>query len=635
MRPPLRLLAGLSLAGLVAAALAACGPAIPEPDPAAEALASALESGDFSAVPLSGTTAEEAGDAVEWVYAGMDDIPRTHTVTQVAVDEEEQDGVTTASATLQTTWDVDETDNDFTYETQAVWELDAENERWKLRFAPEILAPELRDEERLEARTTSGERGEILAADGTAIVTDRPVVRVGIDKTRAESNEWENSARELAELVEIDSDSYAARVEAAGEKAWVEAIVLRDDDSGEIIEQLPDIPGAIAQPDDIPLAPTRDFARPILGTVGAATAEILEETDTRISPGDDVGLSGLQAAYETELAGTKGVTVTVYSSVGWTVSELFASERTPGQDLKLTLEEDLQTAAESVLADVEPASAIVAIRPSDGAVLAAASGPGGEGYNTALLGRYAPGSTFKVVSALAMLRGGATENTTVDCTPTTTVDGKSFKNFDAYPSSALGSIPLSEALAQSCNTVFVNAGDDVGSAALAEAAAALGLTGEDGTGAGAFLGAVPDDSAGTELAANMIGQGVVQASTLGMATVAASVSAGETVQPRFVLSPEQEAPAEPASKLTTEESEALARMMADVVDHGTLVDLKDLTGGTVIGKSGTAEYDSEQNAHAWAIAAQGDLAVAAFVEEGDGGSRTAGPLVKEFLAAAR
>ncbi|RZU62688.1 penicillin-binding transpeptidase domain-containing protein [Zhihengliuella halotolerans] len=635
MRPPLRLLAGLSLAGLVAASLAACGPAIPEPDPAAEALASALEAGDFSAVPLSGTTAEEAADAVELAYAGMGEIPRTHTVTQVAVDDEEQDGVKTASATLQTTWDVDETDNDFTYETQAVWELDAENERWKLRFTPEILAPELGEGESLVAKSTSGERGEILGADGEAIVTDRPVVRVGIDKTRAESSEWEDSARELAELVEIDADSYAARVEAAGEKAWVEAIVLRDDDRDVTDEQIYEIPGAIAQPDDIPLAPTREFARPILGTVGQATAEIIEASEGRIEAGDRVGPSGLQAAYDADLSGTKGVTVTRNSAEDEPVAEIFASEQTDGQDLELTLEEDLQTAAEAVLADVEPASAIVAIRPSDGAVLAAASGPGGEGYNTALLGRYAPGSTFKVVSALAMLRGGATENTTVDCTPTTTVDGKSFKNFDAYPSSALGSIPLSEALAQSCNTVFVNAGDDVGSAPLAEAAAALGLTGEDGTGAGPFLGAVPDDSAGTELAANMIGQGVVQASTLGIATVAASVSAGETVQPRFVLSPEQEAPAEPASKLTTEESEALARMMADVVDHGTLVDLKDLTGGTVIGKSGTAEYDSEQNAHAWAIAAQGDLAVAVFVEEGDGGSRTAGPLVKEFLAAAR
>ncbi|WP_229791022.1 penicillin-binding transpeptidase domain-containing protein [Zhihengliuella salsuginis] len=637
------------MAGLAASSLTACGPATPEPDPAAEALASALESGDFSAVPLAETTAEEAGDVVVQAYSPMGEIPHAHTVTQVAVDEEEQDGVKTATATLHTVWDVDETENDFAYDTRAVWELDAEDERWELRFAPEILAPELGEGESLAAQTTSGERGEITGAGDEPLVTDRPVVRVGIDKTRAESSEWEASARELAGLVGIDADAYAARVEASGDKGWVQAIVLREDGREVTDEQIAAIPGAIAQPDEIPLAPTREFARPILGTVGAATAEIIEESEGRIEAGDQVGLSGLQAAYNADLAGTKGVTVTRNSAEGEPVAELYASEQTDGQDLELTLDADLQTHAEAALADVEPASALVAVRPSDGAVLAAASGPGSENYNTALLGRYAPGSTFKVVSALAMLRGGSTPETEVECTPTTEVDGKSFKNFDAYPASALGGIPLSEALAQSCNTVFVDAGNDVGAAPLAEAAAALGLTGEDTTGAGAFLGAVPDDSTGTELAANMIGQGVVQASPLGMATAAASVANGATVTPKLVLSPAQDAtsedssaeaspspdaPAEPASTLTAEEAESLRTMMTGVVDHGTLVDLKGLPGGAVIGKSGTAEYDDEENAHAWTIAIQGDLAVAVFVETGDGGSHTAAPLVADFLTAA-
>ncbi|WP_279403461.1 penicillin-binding transpeptidase domain-containing protein, partial [Arthrobacter sp. JCM 19049] len=79
----------------------------------------------------------------------------------------------------------------------------------------------------------------------------------------------------------------------------------------------------------------------------------------------------------------------------------------------------------------------------------------------ALLGKYAPGSSFKVISALAMLRDGATPGTKVACPATTTVDGKAFKNYDGYPSSALGQLPLSEALAQSCNTVFVEAGADL------------------------------------------------------------------------------------------------------------------------------------------------------------------------------
>jgi cell division protein FtsI/penicillin-binding protein 2 len=83
---------------------------------------------------------------------------------------------------------------------------------------------------------------------------------------------------------------------------------------------------------------------------------------------------------------------------------------------------------------------VVAIRPSTGAILAAASGPGGKGYNTATFGRYAPGSTFKVVSALALLRSGLTPTSPVSCTPTIVVDGKQFKNYSDYPSGRLGRI---------------------------------------------------------------------------------------------------------------------------------------------------------------------------------------------------
>ncbi len=67
------------------------------------------------------------------------------------------------------------------------------------------------------------------------------------------------------------------------------------------------------------------------------------------------------------------------------------------------------------------------------------------------------------------------------------------------------------------------------------------------------------------------------------------------------------------------------------MDHGTLKDLKKIPGKPLIGKSGTAEYDSERNAHAWTIVAQGDVAVAVFVADGNGGAQTAGPIVQGFL----
>ena len=137
----------------------------------------------------------------------------------------------------------------------------------------------------------------------------------------------------------------------------------------------------------------------------------------------------------------------------------------------------------------------MALRPSSGAVLAAASGPGSNGYDTALLGQYAPGSIFKIVDSLAMIRNGMTPESTVECPATLTVDGRTFKNAEGYPASSLGSVTLRDAFAHSCNTAFINARDTVSQAQLESAATSLGVAVEaPALGAGAFLGSVPGDA---------------------------------------------------------------------------------------------------------------------------------------------
>ena len=145
------------------------------------------------------------------------------------------------------------------------------------------------------------------------------------------------------------------------------------------------------------------------------------------------GLSGLQARYDEQLRGTPGVAVDAVPEKG-NPRELFRTEATPGDPLVLSLDLGLETKAEELLAGVGPASALVAIRPSTGEILAAANGPGNGGQNLATFGQAAPGSTFKTVSSLALLRAGLTPDTVVPCTPTITVDGKEFKNYSDYPS---------------------------------------------------------------------------------------------------------------------------------------------------------------------------------------------------------
>ncbi len=223
------------------------------------------------------------------------------------------------------------------------------------------------------------------------------------------------------------------------------------------------------------------------GPSGPATAEIVKDSKGRIRAGDDVGLSGLQKRYDDQLAGTRGEKIVAVDDQG-NRRTLFTADPVAGRPLRTTIEPGLQSLAQRLLAGVGPASALVAIRPSTGDLVAVASGPGSKGYNTATYGRYAPGSTFKIVSALALMRAGESPSTTVPCTPTTVVDGKQFKNYSDYPSSQLGRITLETALANSCNTAFVSQHAKLGATSLTQAAAALGFGTDHDTGFPSFFG---------------------------------------------------------------------------------------------------------------------------------------------------
>ncbi|WP_246169072.1 penicillin-binding transpeptidase domain-containing protein [Actinotalea subterranea] len=616
---------GVALSG----GLAACTAGPPKPDDVARALADGIAAADLGDVALSGATPAEATEQAVAAYAGLDpDLPAVE-VGDITVDDEG----TTATVPLDFTWDLDANEADWTYTTTA--HLDLVDDAWVARWSSFLLAPDLRETETLSRRRDApAERATVLGAEGGEVLVEpRAVLRLGVDKTRVEAPGQAEAAAQVAAVVGIDPAEYAARVAAAGEKAFVEAIVVREENPGLDLGAFSDIAGALSVKDTLPLAPTRRFARPVLGTAGPATAEIVEEAGGAVVAGDTVGLSGLQRQYDEQLRGLPGFTVLATAADTGQVRELYRVDPVAGEPLVTTLVAAYQDAAETVLEDVAPPSAIVVIRPSTGAVLAAASGPGGEGYSTATLGTYAPGSVFKVVSSLAALRAGLTPASTVDCPASTVVDGRTFENFPGYPAQALGSIPLRTAVAHSCNTAFIGLREQVPATALTDAAASLGLGVEADLGYPTFLGAVPSDATGTDHAASMIGQGRIQASPLVMAAVAASVASGHRVTPWLVGPQAPQAP-EVATPLTAEETAALQEMLRAVVTEGGATFLQDVPAPDVLAKTGTAQYsaDGELRNHTWMVAVHGDVAISVFVETGDYGSTTSGPLLEELLA---
>ena len=539
---PWRRFVAVGTAGVLAAAgLGACSSKPPGPQEAAKTLAAALASGSFTAVEFTDGSgdAAAAAQARTSAFEGLEPLEPKVAVKATDTPKDEPD---TATATLAFTWDLDDSDQDWTYTTTAHLTRDEKDEAvWRVAWSPALLAPDLVTGEKLTSTRVRAERGNVMGAGGAAVLVEpRAVWRVGVDKTHVNAAGQEAAARALAAATGLDADAYVAKVAAAGPKAFVEAITVRQEDPSFDIPTLTQVAGVTAVGDTLPLAPTRQFARPILGSVGPATAEIVEKSKGAIAAGDLAGLSGLQRQYDAQLRGTPGVTVDAVSADGAAKRELFSKEPVAGTPLVTTLDPTLQQTAEDILAGVGPASAIVAIQPSSGDVLAAASGPGGEGMSTATLGQFAPGSTFKVATALALLRGGLTPDSTVSCPATTTVDGRVFQNFPGYPADKLGDVPLRTAFANSCNTAFIGARDQADQNALIDAAGSLGLVPDADLGFAAFLGAVPADSDGTDHAASMIGQGRILASPLGMAAVAASVGAGHTVTPHLV-SPAQDA----------------------------------------------------------------------------------------------
>lgn len=537
-----------------------------------------------------------------------------------------------AQARLMWTWAVEGR----TWKYQTTGHLKRRNGSWLVDWKPETLEPNLTAQDQLRVQRIAAPRGRILGADDATLVTDRPVKRIGIDKSAVPADQAERSARELAKILDIDRDAYADRVTASGPKAFVEALTLRSDPTeSEIPEEVSDVAGILTVDDSIPLAPTREFAAPVLGSVGPATAEIIKKSKGAVAAGDTVGLSGLQARYDNVLAGDPGVRVIAVKADGASRS-LFSADPARGKDLHTTLNLELQMRAEEALATLgsnSPPSAIVAIQPSTGHLLAVANGAANKGFNAAMTGRYAPGSTFKVVTALGLLRAGLDPDTTLTCAPTVTVDGRIFKNYDGYPSQRTGSISFTSAIANSCNTALIGQRDQW-DPDQKQTATALGLGVDHDLGFSAYFGQTPPAEGETTRAAQMIGQGRVLASPMAMANVMASIVEGQAVVP--VLLPnrklEQQTPRRP---LTAQEAEKLQSMTRAVVADGSARFLADL-GGTVMAKTGTAEYgkpdqDGELKTHAWMIGARDDLAVAAFVETGGSGSTTAGPLLREIL----
>ncbi|MGI3785698.1 MAG: penicillin-binding transpeptidase domain-containing protein, partial [Janthinobacterium lividum] len=645
--------AGLLVLTLVAAAGCSSGPT-PSPPPdtdgarqVATSLADALEKKDLTPVAFAGTSGPQTDALLQPLVRGMGPVSPQVEVT----------AVTSSSATLAYRWTFPGVPQPWAYDTTVA--LTREDGAWRPTWSPALLEPDLDGTNRLSQHRLHPARGELLGEDGDPIVKNRSVVRIGIDKAHLAPGRQEASATRLARLVGVDAEAYARQVEAAGAQAFVPAIVFRSTDPNRPANhEVFAIPGALPVQDDAMLAPSRTFATALVGQVGPATADAVKASAGTVTDGDEVGLTGLEKRYDEQLRGTPGVSVQLVAGAAASSSPspgqspspspspsgsgstepkattAFEVKAVAGKPLETTVNVGLQQLAEKALARSSSGASLVAIRPSTGAVLAAADNEATDGQPVATSGQVQPGSTFKVVSALALLRAGQKPSSAVECPRTIKVGGRTYENYDDYPSAHLGRIDLRTAFAQSCNTAFIGQRSKLGPDDLVSAAGSLGVGTDYDVGFPAYFGAVAKGGSDNARAEAIFGQGKDQVSPLAMALVAASVEAGRTVLPVLLTG---QHPASKAEPLTRAEAATLKQLMRGVVTEGSGRRLAGLDGPEVVAKTGTAEYGSKTppKTHAWMIAGQGDLAVAVYVQDGESGSGTAGPLLEAFLRGAR
>ncbi|MGY1609066.1 penicillin-binding transpeptidase domain-containing protein [Geodermatophilus sp. SYSU D00700] len=541
-----------------------------------------------------------------------------------------EDGTATAGWTA--TWDLAAAP-DWTYD--AALELREADEGWQVVAAPTLVHPELGEGQRLQLARSLPERAAITDAAGRPLFTPTEVVNVGVDP--AQVTDLPGLAAALSAATGVAAEEITADVQAAPPGQFVPVITLRRPDFEAIRAQVFDLPGAVFPTDTRLLAPSPRFAAALLGRVGDATAEVIEETTTdgvaAYAAGDELGLSGLQRAFQEQLTGTPGFTVSVASTdeaTGDPGREVAAVEPVPGRPLQTPIVRELQEAADAAVATQPLPTHLVVVRPGTGEVLAVSANEAAAAGN-ALTGQYPPGSSMKAITATALLSAGTvTPDAAVPCPGTTAVDGREFENQDRFD---LGTVPFTEAFAQSCNTTFIQAGLQLPDDALATAAASYGVGSDWRLPVEVFSGSVPSDSTGTTKAANAIGQGEVLMSPAQLALVAAGIASGTPAGPVEVVGaePAGAAPEGPGPAVLDQ----LRPMMRQVVLSGTATELGDR--GEVHGKTGTAEFGSNTppDAHGWFMGyqlagPQGDIAFATLVE-GGGSSSTAVAVTDAFL----
>jgi penicillin-binding protein 2 len=553
----------------------------------------------------------------------------------------------------------------------------------------------LAEENRINIRLIPPSRGLIEDRNGKLIAGNEQNYRVVI--TREDAGDVAMVLKRLSSLIPLSPEDIERAVKETDRTSPFVSIIVADrlswDDLSKIALNSPTLPGVSPEVGLSRTYPTKQDFSHVVGYVGPVSEKDLEgiaDPDPVLQiPKFQIGKIGVERWMEDKLRGSAGNKRIEVNSVGRVMRELERKDGIPGADIRLTLDVDVQNYVQVRLG--EESAAAVVMDVTNGDLLAIASSPGFDPNlfvrgisqkdysaltendhrplaNKAVQGAYPPGSTFKLVTALAALEAGMiTLDTKVRCPGYIEFGGT---KFHCWKRGGHGTVNLERSLQESCDVFYYEIAQKVGIDKIAEMGRLLGLGQRHDLPMSAISEGVMPNKAwkqesyqtdwriGDTINAS-IGQGYVLTTPLQLAVMAARVASGRAIAPRLIHSVDGEVvPIVEAPSLGIGGSSlrAIRAGMFAVVnsERGTAKSARiDAPSMVMAGKTGTSQVRNiSASERAGGVVANADLpwkrrdhalfvafapyeapkyAVSVVVEHGGGGSAVAAPIARDML----
>ena len=370
---------------------------------------------------------------------------------------------------------------------------------WRLQVLGAANYKELAEQNRIRKVPVLAGRGKLFDREGRLLVDNYPSVSCFL--VREQGHDVDADLPMIAMGLHLDLDQLKATLRRTRTSAGYQAIAIKQDITADEVAFVEshrnELPELETIDEERRLYPRDGFAAHLIGYLGEVSEEDLNNPRFAADePGDVVGKAGVEESYDELLRGQDGSRDVIVDSHGREVGYLRTQHATPGQDLKLTIDNDIQRAAELALGDAN--GAVVAMDPRTGEILALVSHPAYDPndfavrinrtdwnnlitnpnhplMNKAIQDQLAPGSTFKIIMSAAGLQEGVAQDMRVNCVGGGTFYGRFFK-CDRHH----GVLSIDQAIPLSCDTFFYTLAQKLGIDTIARYAVSFGLSQKTG-----------------------------------------------------------------------------------------------------------------------------------------------------------